>query len=303
MFPGELRAFHIVAQTGSIRKASEVLNIAPSSVSRKVALLEHQIGTTLLERTANGVVLTHAGTLVAEYARTVVLDYETLRADLNDRRGSRRKLISLAVVESSVFECLLNSVAAFRSRFDTVSFRLTMMPAPHVVEEVRRGECDVGLTFCCPPRSDVVIMAQISEPIVLAAPNGHRLAGGEPVTLESLRDVPLALPDLSFGVRRIVDQACHDVGLGTALNPAFTSNSFEAIRNFVRCGAGVAVLPQRAVLRESLIGNIRMIPIEHASFKSTTIDVVTLGKRRIPRVVDEFIRDLVREYKASVVAG
>ncbi len=301
MFPGELRAFHIVAQTGSIRKASEVLSIAPSSVSRKVALLEHQIGTTLLERTASGVVLTHAGTLVAEYARTVVLDYETLRADLNDRRGSRRRLISLAVVESALFECLLNSVAAFRSRFESVSFRVNMIPAPQVVEAVRRGECDVGLTFCCPPRSDVTIMAKIAEPIVLAVPNGHRLAGSNSVTLESLRDVSLALPDLSFGVRRIVDQACHDVGLASALNPAFSANSFEALRNFVRCGAGVAILPQRAVLRESRIGNLRMLAIDHASFKNTTIDIVTLGKRRIPRIVDEFIRELVREYKASVV--
>ncbi len=66
MFPGELRAFHVVAQTGSIRKASEALDVAPSSVSRKIALIEHQIGTTLLERTAAGVVLTHAGRMVVE---------------------------------------------------------------------------------------------------------------------------------------------------------------------------------------------------------------------------------------------
>src|SRR6185437_6311353 len=137
------------------------------------------------------------------------------------------------------------------------------------------------------------------EPIVLAVPNGHRLAAAESVSFESLRNVPVALPELSFGVRRIVDQASHDVGLGAALTPAFCSNSFEALRNFVRCGAGVAVLPQRAVLRDSRIGNLRMVAIDHTAFQSTTIDLVTLGKRRIPRVVDEFIKELLREYKAS----
>ncbi len=63
MFPSELRAFYAVAQSGSIRKASELLDIAPSSVSRKVAVLEQQIGTVLLERTSIGVRLTHAGSL------------------------------------------------------------------------------------------------------------------------------------------------------------------------------------------------------------------------------------------------
>ena len=52
MFPSELRAFHTVAQSGSIRKASEILNISPSSVSRRVALLEHEIGTALLDPTS-----------------------------------------------------------------------------------------------------------------------------------------------------------------------------------------------------------------------------------------------------------
>ena len=71
MFASELRAFHAVAQSGSIRRAAELLDTAPSSVSRKVGLLEQQIGTTLLERTSNGVTLTHAGAMVAEYARSV----------------------------------------------------------------------------------------------------------------------------------------------------------------------------------------------------------------------------------------
>lgn len=100
MFPSELRAFHAVAQSGSIRKAAESLNVAPSSVSRKIVLLEQQIGTALLERASKGVALTHAGVMVAEYARSVVLDYDSLRADLNDARGSRHRLLRLHTVES-----------------------------------------------------------------------------------------------------------------------------------------------------------------------------------------------------------
>jgi DNA-binding transcriptional LysR family regulator len=299
MFPSELRAFHAVAQSGSIRKASELLDIAPSSVSRKVALLEQQMGTTLLDRTSVGVSLTHAGTLVAEYARSVVLDYDSLRADLNDTRGSRRKLIRVETVESIVSGGLVEAVAAFRARFDAVTFRVTMVPAPQVVEDVQRGECEVGLTLRCPPQPDVLKLASISEPIILVVPNDHALASADRVTLKDLDGLPLALPDVTFGVRRIFDRAVQEAGLTGELNPALTSNSFEALRDFVRCGAGVAILPYRAVLRESTHKWLKAVSIDHPMLTETTIDVITLRQHRPSRVVTTFIEQLIRTLGAT----
>jgi DNA-binding transcriptional LysR family regulator len=299
MFPSELRAFYAVAQSGSIRKASELLNIAPSSVSRKVALLEQQMGTTLLDRTSVGVSLTHAGTLVAEYARSVVLDYDSLRADLNDTRGSRRKLIRVETVESIVSGGLVEAVAVFRAKFDAVSFRIRMVPAPQVVEDVQRGECEVGLTLRCPPQADIVKLASVPEPIILVVPNDHALAGAETVTLQDLIELPLALPDVTFGVRRIFDRAVQEAGLAGELNPALTSDSFEALRDFVRCGAGVAILPYRAVLRESTHKWLKAVPIDHPMLTETTIDIITLRKHRPSRVVSIFIEQLIRTLGAT----
>jgi DNA-binding transcriptional LysR family regulator len=299
MFPSELRAFHAVAQSGSIRKASELLEIAPSSVSRKVALLEHHIGTTLLDRTSGGVKLTHAGSLVAEYARTVILDYDSLRADLNDWRGSRRKLIRVGAVESIVSGGLLEAVAVFRTKFDAVSFRLTVVPAPQVVEDVRRGDCDLGVTFCCPPQPDIVKVASIPEPIVLVVPNDHPLAGAKSVTLNDLEGRSLALPDVTFGVRRILDRAAQEAGLAATLNPALSSNMFEALREFVRCGAGIAILPYRAVMRESGRNTLKVIAIDHPALREATIDVITLRKHHPARIVANFIEQLTQTLDAT----
>ena len=267
--------------------------MAPSSVSRKVALLEHQIGTMLLERTPNGVALTHEGMMVAEYARSVVLDYDSLRADLNGARGSRNKLLRLEVVESIVSGGLIDAVAEFRKKFDAVLFRITIVPAPQVVQDVQRGECDVGITFCCPPQPDILTLANIPEPITLAVSKHHPLAEAERITLQDLKGVPLALPDITFGVRRIFDRAIQEAGLTSDLVPAVTSNSFEALRDFVRCDAGAAILPYRAMLRESTYSWLKTVIIEHPSFTKTTIDVIALRKRRLPRIVSNFIELLI----------
>jgi len=54
MFSASLRAFDETVRAGSIRKASEALGVAPSSVSRHIALLEREMGTTLFDRKARG---------------------------------------------------------------------------------------------------------------------------------------------------------------------------------------------------------------------------------------------------------
>jgi DNA-binding transcriptional LysR family regulator len=301
MFPSELRAFHAVAQSGSIRKAAELLDVAPSSVSRKVALLEQQMGTTLLERAANGVNLTHAGTLVAEYARSVVLDYDSLRADLNDSRGSGRKLVRIEAVESIVSGGLIEAVATFRAKYASVLFRVSIVPAPQVVEDVKRGECEVGLTFCCPPQPDIVILAKTPEPIALVVPHDHPLAGAGRVRLQDLRGLPLALPDVTFGLRRIFDRTVQEAGLSGEIIAAVTSNSFEALRDFVRCNAGGAILPYRAVLREITHKWLTPVTIDHPSLTETTVDIIALRKHRPPRVVTSFTEILVRTLGATSV--
>jgi DNA-binding transcriptional LysR family regulator len=303
MFPSELRAFHAVAQSGSIRKAAEVLAVAPSSVSRKVSLLEHQIGTTLLQRTSTGVALTHAGAMVAEYARSVVLDYDSLRADLNDARGSRHKMVRLETVESIVSGGLIDAVANFRARFDSVLFRITIVPAPKVVEDVQRGECDVGITFCCPPQPDVLTLTSVPEPIILAVSKTHPLANAGKAALQDLKGIPLALPDVTFGVRRIFDRAIQEAGLARDITPVVNSNSFEALRDFVRCDAGAAILPYRAMLRESTYNWLHAVSLDHPSLADTTIDVIALRKHKLPRVVTSFIEVLVHTLGAVSDGG
>lgn len=299
MFPAELRAFHAVAQSGSIRKAAELLNVAPSSVSRKIALLEQQIGTALLERASKGVTLTHAGVMVAEYARSVVLDYDSLRADLNDTRGSRHRLIRLHTVESIVSGGLIDAVADFRKNFDTVSFRISVVPAPQVVTDVQRGDCEAGLTFGQLPQPDVITHARIPEPIVLVVPSDHPLARVGKIELDDLKGLPLALPDTTFGVRRIFDRTIQEAGLTQDIIVAMASNSFEALRDFVRCNAGGAVLPYRAVRRERTHHWLKPVSIDHPNLASTTIDIITLRKHRSPRVITHFI-DLLGRTLAAV---
>lgn len=291
MFPEEMRAFHAVVQTGSIRKASDRLDLAPSSVSRKVALLEHHIGAKLLERTAAGVTVTHAGGLVAEFVRAVLVDYDSLRTDLGEERGGVRALLRLAVVEGVLSAGPLAVVARFRQRFDRVTFTVQMLPAPQVVEVVLQGHVDIGITFSPQADPDLDTVARLNEPIVLVTLGASKEDRNGTVTLADICGIPLAVPAPEFGISRLLDGACRAGGI--SLTKVLSSNSFDALRRFVLAGGGGAILPQRAMRGFEHEPLIHAAVIDDERLKNTTLDIIMLKKRRTSRVLKLFRDSLV----------
>ena len=118
-----------------------------------------------------------------------------------------------------------------------------------------------------------------------------------PIELRVLAGLRLAIPDTSFGVRRILDRACAREGV--QITPVLSSNVFETLRDFVRCGAGAAILPMRAVARQAQAGEMKAITIADAAFRETTLDIIVLRKRRLPRVVRTFAEMLIAEIGAE----
>jgi DNA-binding transcriptional LysR family regulator len=289
MFPDPLRAFQRVVQAGSIRKASEQLSVAPSSVSRQVAILERQMGTALFRRSVGGLTLTHAGQLVAEYADGVIGGFDALRTDLNDLRGSAR-LVTIAMVESVASQGPTQAMMAFRETFANVSFDLNIIPAPMVIEAVRSQQCDIGIGFNMKLDPLIVRVAQIPEPVMAIMPAGHPLADRESLVLSDISAEPIALPHRDFGFRQMFDRICADEQL--AIRAVLQTNCFESLREFAISGAGVTILPRRAAWRYWNSGAIAMVPLAHDAFSESTLDLMMLKQQRIPRVTRLFARCL-----------
>lgn len=289
MLTSALRVFYETVRLGSIRKAGIELGLSPSSVSRQIAIFEHQIGTTLFDRSSRGVALNHSGELVAEFARNVLLDYDTLRVDLDDYKGGRRALIRIAAVESVVAAAPAAAVASFRVRFPQVQFDLRIMPAPAVVEAVVKGETDIGLGFSPETNPELETKLRVQEPLMLVSHVDAATDLKPVVSLADMSALDLALPGRDFGFRRLLDSACRDAGFN--LSAVFTSNAFEALRDFAVHGGGHTVLPSRALLGKDN-SMLHVARIEDKRLPKTTIDLLVKKKRKMSRILNLFLQEL-----------
>ncbi|WP_253717936.1 LysR substrate-binding domain-containing protein [Sphingomonas sp. AP4-R1] len=253
------------------------------------------MGTALFKRSVTGLELTHAGQLVADYSDVVVMGFDSLRSDLDDIKGSSR-LIRLMMVESVVSAGPAQAIAEFGRKFENVQFEFEIVPAPAVVDAVRSQKCDMGITFCAEVDSAINVIARVPEPLLALVPWGHPLGQVEHLPLGDLTRWRVALPTRDFGVRRIFDRACAQANV--LIRPHLQSNSFEALRDFVRSGVGIAILPKRAALREAETQRAHCVPLAGQVFGESTLDLISYRQQRTPRLVRLFVDTLRQSIEA-----
>lgn len=148
-----LPAFRCVAEYGSIQKASTVLHVSPSALSRTVRLLEDAVGASLFVRSASGLSLTDDGAALLEGTREAMRRVDD--AWSNERKGEPRR----AVGHHGAAAERLVARAAARLGGDA---RLVLRPIDEeaVVESLLRGELDVAVlpaTAAPADTADVVV--------------------------------------------------------------------------------------------------------------------------------------------------
>ena len=292
----QLRYFHEVARAGTIRKASERLNVAASALSRQIQQLEHQVGMALFDRTSQGMRLTHAGEIYARHAKLVMLDEERARNELAELKGLKRGIVRVVSAEGVVSDYLMQTIAAFRAHYPEVSFQLGVIGTDDIIKAVKNGDADIGLAFNGRLDAEVEFRLQIFDRLCVVCAPSHPVAKKKSINLREVLGYPLAIPVSGFGIRTLVDEACRISRL--RLNAALTTNCIDALRAFAFNGVGVSVITQLSVRRELASGQLCAVPLTNPTLRHLSIDVIVLGARRLPQAVEAFLKQLRDEAAA-----
>ena len=78
----QLRAFHVLARTGSFTQSARELHITQSGISHSMKALEAEIGCRLLDRLGKKVVLTQAGEQLLQHAEKILNEMGMARESL-----------------------------------------------------------------------------------------------------------------------------------------------------------------------------------------------------------------------------
>lgn len=290
-----IRYLYEVVQCGTMRAASEKMNVAPSSVSRQIATLEDELGVNVLERARGKAKLTEAGEMVIRYYRDDMNRKEALSSQLNDVRGLRKGTVTICVGEGFVSHLLSDAMQAFMNRYPDIQLDVRVSATKRVVSMIEEDEGHIGMVFDCPASPKIVVQKSYIQPLKAVIASDHPLTHKKTLTLQELAQCRCALPPRTFRIREIIDQAC--LRRKVTLTPSITSDSLLILKNMAMTPGGATILPDIATLRECKMGQLVSIPLESARLADTSADIVTRVGRSLPVAAREFLKYLQSHFK------
>ena len=274
-----LKTFLTVHRRGGVSHAARALHRSQPAISRRIALLEDELGVPLFERIAGRTRLSDAGRVMVPYAERAVaaaLDAENAVRALAQRNVGP---VSLAVVGTLAGGRLSDIFRRFARECPDVELAMRTATSAEVSDLIRRGDATIGLRYDLDRSRDLDCERLASERLQVVCATDHPLAGRRVARLADLRDQSWIAFPVVPGRREI--SASHVFalflthGLGeVAWTPV---DSLTAQKRLVEAGLGIALLSQSNATEELRSSSIATIRVDNLTARQDIVAVTRRG--------------------------
>ena len=249
-----VEAFYWVATLQSVSRAAEKLFITQSAMSARIASLEQELGTLLIDRRDKQFRLTFAGQRFLKHAARLL----ELQRDIKLEMGGDAPLdvqMRIGAIESVLHSWLIPWVEHLRAQYPELELELSVETTPVLIDLVRRGALDIVFT-ASPANAEGVRTKSLPamEMAFLGNALTHRkrayrmsdFADMELMTFQRGSQPHLALLD-QLKAANVQPKKVHAI------------SSISAMVQLVQSGFGVATLPTAAAKRLPDTANLKIL--------------------------------------------
>ena len=150
-----LKAFVLVAETGSFSLAAEKLHLTQPAVSKRIALLEQHLDSELFDRIGRNVSLTEAGRALLPHARTISGQLIAAEQSVRDLSGEVTGHLRLATSHHIGLHRLPPVLSQFNKMFSGVKIDIDFMDSEQAYERIMQGKAELAVVTLA-PRSEAI---------------------------------------------------------------------------------------------------------------------------------------------------
>lgn len=240
-----LEAFLGIANWGSFNAAAAHLNLSQTALSHRLKKLEDDLGVALLARSTRKVTLTAAGAELLPTAQRLIEEMTRSLDVLRTAGRDRQEQFAIGCLPTIAKHHLPRVLRDFAQLQPGVGVKVFDNSASEIVERVRSGEAEFGVTIASTGRWDLEVTPLIKEPFVLVCPSAHPLAGRSSVGWSELEGVPLIRISAQTGNRLLIDDALG--GRRERMIWKYEVQHVGTAIGMVQAGVGLTVVPRLGI--------------------------------------------------------
>lgn len=250
------RIFMTLAECLSFTRASQLLHMSPSTLSRAIAQMESQLGAQLFERDTKHVAVTRAGAIFLRFAREQLQQWEVLQNELMTDAAQLRGEVSVYCSVTASYSFLYDILANFRHFHPEIRLLLHTGDPAQALDRVGQGLEDIAITakpaslpagmqFRTITHSPLVLMTAVEDANRYGAKDWERL--------------PLILPEQGVA-RRWFDEWLTKQQISPKIAAQVAGH--EAIVSMVSLGFGVGLVPKIVVDNSPLVTRVKACQLQ-----------------------------------------
>ncbi|MDH0867085.1 LysR family transcriptional regulator [Mitsuaria sp. GD03876] len=246
--PFDLQLFEAVVASGSITAGAAAMNLSLAAASARLKALEHRVGVRLLDRSKTGAVATDAGRALSRQAHRVLAELDSLHVAMSAFGHGLRGTVRLLGNTAAMAEALPPRLGRFLAAHPDIDVELQEMSSDAALQALREGVADVAIVASHVDTTGLAARPWLEDELIALLPAPKRGRGPAKVRFVDLLDEPFVGLGADSGLSRFLQtQAARG---GRVPHHRVRVSSFDAIARLVEAGAGVAVMPREAALRQ-----------------------------------------------------
>ena len=286
----QLEALIGIADHGTFSSAADALGTVQSNISNRIARLEAELGSELVDRTTG--FITESGSVVLHRARRILIELNAIAADVSELNADIRGEVNLGMIGTAGRWIVPLLIEAQRRSFAHIAIRISEGTNSALEPRVVNGQLDLAVLawpVFAPELSDVDLF---SEDLVLIVPREHALAGQRSVDFATLATLELLLPLQGTPLRREIDEAAESHGV--SLQPIIELDGLRTIASLTFDGYGPSILPA-TMLSQHLRSNFVAIHVEGIDRRRVSLVSRRFGFPAAPvRAIHGLLQEVVR---------
>ena len=291
----QLQIFLKIAQTQSVTKAAEELNLTQPAVSIQLKNFQQQFDIALTEVVSRKIYITDFGKEIAIAAENIINQVNAINNKTMAFKGQLTGRLKISVVSTGKY-VMPFFLSKFMKQHAGIELLMDVTNKNKVIESIENNEVDFALVSILPKNMHIEKMDLLQNKLYLVGNESIDFNYGK-VSKDFFEKLPLIFREKGSGTRQSMEHFISSKGLNVIKKMELTSN--EAVKQALLAGLGYSIMPLIGIKNELHNKELKIIPIRGLPLKTTWRLIWLKGKKHSP-VAQAFLTYLKKE-KTNIV--
>ena len=291
----QLQIFLKIAQTQSVTKSAEELNLTQPAVSIQLKNFQQQFDIALTEVVSRKIYITDFGKEIAIAAENIINQVNAINNKTMAFKGQLTGRLKISVVSTGKY-VMPFFLSKFMKQHAGIELLMDVTNKNKVIESIENNEVDFALVSILPKNMHIEKMDLLQNKLYLVGNESIDFNYGK-VSKDFFEKLPLIFREKGSGTRQSMEHFISSKGLNVIKKMELTSN--EAVKQALLAGLGCSIMPLIGIKNELHSKELKIIPIRGLPLKTTWRLIWLKGKKHSP-VAQAFLTYLKKE-KTNIV--